>query len=123
MKYAKILIDQLKLYDSQIKKQCLQYKKWKKEIKYNKEYIIRKWKSILIKECNSVDKMFYKSCFNNFNLPKITLNHLSFININTLYKICKKLHKKLKVDSMEFLNEIIKSRKYKFTKIAYETLI
>ena len=33
MKYAKLLIEQLQIYDYKIKKHCFQYKKWKKYIK------------------------------------------------------------------------------------------
>lgn len=123
MKYAKYLINELNKYDLNIQKHCIKYKKWKKYIKYNKDYIIHTWKSKLDYECKYIDKLFYKSCFNNYNLSKNILNELSFINTNTLYKICKKLDKNLKVGSMDYLNKIIKSKKYKFTDIAFQTLI
>lgn len=121
MKYAKYLMQELKKYNSKIQKHCFQYKKWKKYIKYKKEYISKKWKSKLIKECKYIDELFYTSCFNN--ISQSILNQIAFINTNTLYKICKKLDKNLKLGAMEFLNEVIKSRKYKFTDIAFDTLI
>lgn len=123
MKYSKYLINELKKYDSNTQKYCIKYKKWKKYIKHDKEYIIQEWKNKLNKECKYIDRLFYTSCFNNYNISQKMLDQIAITNINTLYKLCKKLEKKLKVNGMEYLNEIIKSKQYKFTDIAFETLI
>lgn len=134
MKYAHVLNKQLRNYEPYIHKHCLHYKKWKKLIKTNPEYLILHWKDMIHNECQKLDNFLYNSslinikniCFFNFNKNSINntiKDTISCINLNTLYKICKKLHKKLDINSLEYLDELIKNRKYKFTHIAYYTFV
>lgn len=126
MKYAHALTKQLSKYDPYINKLCLQYKPWKKLIKYSPEYTLINWKKNIINECKNVDNLLYCNkckCFLNKKLDNNIIEHLCFINVNTLYKICKKLQKKLNINALEYLDEIIKTRKFKFTQIAYQTII
>ena len=126
MKYAHVLNKQLIKYAPYIQKKCLNYKYWKKSIKTNSEYVILYWKTMIHEQCKKLDKFLFKSnnviisilntCISN-NLNTSLIDTISCINLNTLYKICKKLQKKLSLNSLEFLNDIIKERRYKFFNI------
>lgn len=123
MKYAKELKAQLAEYGANIQGRCIDYRKWKKLIKTD-NCLTANWQSMLMTDCLYVDSLLHgrMSCF-WFNLEKDDVRTLSLINTNTLYKICKRLQRELNVPSMEYLNYIIRSHRFRFTKCSDETLI
>lgn len=124
MKYAKELAEKLKNYSITIRNKCLSYKKWKKMIKNRPEYIIEKWQKLLNKDCLKTERLFKHSCYScNKTLDKSLEDELSIINSNTLYKICKRLQKLTNVNALEYLNSVIQSHKYTFTRCSTHTLI
>ena len=123
MKYSKILGEQLSEFNNSIRNKCLSYKKWKKLIKYDSKYIKNKWERRINSECKAIDRFLFtkRNCLFGYNINTDIHRKLCLINLNTLYKICKKLEKKLNVNSMDIYNNI--KFKYKFTYISQETLV
>ena len=125
MKYSHILAKQLSKYEISIRKISFDYKKWKKLIKYDSEFIATNWKKRLNYDCKRIDAFLFTKypCLCNYNIDPYINKELCYINMNTLYKICKKLDKKLKINAMDYYNHILKKNKYKFTYMSHETLI
>ena len=119
MKYAKILAQQLSEFDNGIRNNCLNYKKWKKLIKYDGDYLRRNWERRLNSECKAIDRLLFTK-YNCIFISKESHYKLCLYNLNTLYKICKKIEKKLGTNAMDTYN-ILKFR-YKFTYLSQETL-
>ena len=78
MKYAKKLDDILSKYPWYVRIRCISYRKWKKM------KLPKNWRLCLI-----IDFM---------KAPK----HLIDITLQTLYKICKRIQKRFKVNSLDF---------------------
>ncbi len=84
MKYAKKLDEILSRYPWYLRFRCISYRKWKKCVPNN-------WRLWLLWD-------FLKS-------PKCLFE----LNLMTLYKICKRLAKRLGLDSMEFYTRVSKT--------------
>jgi len=123
MKYSKKLKDKLDGYNKRIRKNCINYSYWKKLIKYEQDYVLANWETRLDKECTNMDKLLFSNgCF-SIRYPIDTIKEIACINLNTLYKICKKLHKKLRISTTDYYRDLLHSRKYLFTSIAYHSII
>jgi hypothetical protein len=117
MKYAKVLNDKLKEFPDNIKNKCLPYKQWKKKISNDPIDIIETWQKQLYKQCNKINRLIFPTAFNNIicfsnktDIGAKTRAELCDINSKTLYKICKKLEKKLEVPALEYIENL----KYEF---------
>lgn len=84
MKYAKKLDEILSRYPWYVRIRCISYRKWKKHVPVN-------WKFWLL--------------FDFLKTPKSLLS----INLETLYKICKRLAKRFGLDSLEFYTRVSKT--------------
>jgi len=124
MKYNKKLAGKLKNYDSYIRKNCINYKYWKKIIKEDTEYITENWQKKLENDCIRVDKLvsMHFGCFGVGKYTYATLQEIACINLDTFYKVCKKLHKKLNVPAVDFYRECVIHHKYLFSKIAHDSI-
>jgi hypothetical protein len=120
MKYRKVLTKKLSKYTNEITKYCLSYKYWKKQIKFRPKFIKIFWKLLLHKQCKRLDLFLFNK---KTRLENQDLKELCHINIDTLYKICKKLKKVLKRDSMIFYMNMIKNNTYIFLIPSHDTLI
>lgn len=94
MKYAKRLDEILCQYPWYIRIRCISYRKWKKSVPEN-------WKFWLL-----------------FDFLKSPSSLLS-VNLETLYKICKRLAKRFGLESLEFYRRVSKT----ISKEANETLL
>lgn len=98
---------------------CISYKKWKKYTKAPPSNILK----LLELECKQVDHTF-KKIYNNFNHPSCFSKSYSkedinqFVNINKtcIYKICKRLDKRIKPCpfTLVWLTKIKNNFKYSF---------
>lgn len=94
MKYAKKLDEILSRYPWYVRIRCISYRKWKKFTPS------KNWKLWLV--------------FDLFKSPRELLS----LNLQTLYKICKRLAKRFGLESMEFYTRVSKT----VSKEANETL-
>jgi len=112
MKYAKFLQERLQDFPDKIRKKCLPYKLWKKEISRNPISIktSQSWKKELYNQCKRINRFIFPYpnilCFNDTNVATKTRSELCILNSYTLYKICKKLEKKLDVPALEYLETL-----------------
>lgn len=123
MKYSHVLQEALNDYNNKIKYYSISYKKWKKNIKYKPNFTKIFWKLSLKKDCDRINNFLFSYLKNNNIYDIDVIDNLCIINTDTLYKICKKLHKKLNISTTDFLNYVINNNRYNFTKCAKLTLI
>lgn len=95
MKYGKLLVEELKLVPIRLRILCISYKKWKRWYPGCSD-----WRFSLLKDA------FWAS---------LCPRELWDTNMKTLYKICKRLHKRFGIPSMEFYTWLVKSDLFKFT--------
>lgn len=122
MKYSKRLANELQAYPSYIRERCLSYKTWKKDIKRYPYYMYGCWKNKVLRECKKLDVFLFPP------LPHETLDtkivhDLCKINLNTLYKICKRLDKKLGVKAVNYYCTLLNNNIFRFTYLSHETLV
>ena len=123
MKYSKKLKDKLEDYNKKIRKNCINYSYWKKLIKYEPQYIIDNWQQKLEKECINIDKLLFRNgCF-TCRYDTDTIKEVACINLETFYKVCKRIHKKLRINTFDYYKDILHQRKYLFTAVAYHSVI
>lgn len=126
MKYASFLDEQLSVYPLDVRLKCINYHKWKLMIKGDPEFINRHWRKLIYKECKRTDNFLYpRYTCTTTPLPPAWLRHLSILNTDTFYKICKKIDKKIGPESnaLKYYSECIKRKKYIFTSISLDTLL
>lgn len=90
---------------------CIQYNALKHGIKKHPVYFKLFWKSILLGECKRFDKI------------KTPTESHCLLNTDALYKISKKIEKKLGVKSLSFFKDIVKTRRFRFTSVSFVTLL
>ena len=132
MKYGKYWKSWICSQDNSIQQHCIQYIKWKKDITHNPEKIKKNWKKMLYSDCKNVDMYVFPliNCNSCFNLnKKVVLNdnktrlQLCEQNQTTLYKICKKIQKRLNIPALKFYNDLLKAHIYDFTGSAQRTAL
>lgn len=124
MKYRKLLEQKLSIYNDENIKNCIQYKYWKKQIKKNPLFVKLFWKKLINSECKKLDKYLFEDkneVIKKLNNQKFLL--LCYINCDTLYKISKKINKKLNVNSLDYYKKLCKKNIYKFLIECNETMI
>ena len=120
MKHARFLDEQLQVYPSFVHLECINYHKWKLWIKKEPEFVMKHWKSNIKRDCARIDKFLSDTN----SIPVSWLKHLSILNTDTFYKICKKMKKKLgMVEPLEYYKKCVERRKYKFTSVSFLTLV
>lgn len=133
MKYGKYWRSWICSQDNSIQKHCIQYIKWKKAIMHNPDKIKKDWKNMLYHDCRNVDVFLFplidcNSCF-NFNKKDRILHdnktrlQLCEQNKTTLYKVCKKMEKRLNIPALKFYNDLLKNHVYDFTGSAQKTVL
>lgn len=134
MKYSKRLAEQLGSYPPYIRRNCLQYKKWKKDIKTHPYYMTGCWKNKLVRECKKLDTLLYPCQNRQFHFPTCSVVHtepidprivreLCKINTDTMYKICKRLDKKLGINAFDYYCTLLRRNVFNFTHVSHETLV
>jgi len=131
MKYKKFLDDKLSIYPIEVRKYCIPYKYWKTKINNHPAFVKVFWKALLHRQCKRLDRFLsssnYDNCLtniNNHNINNIIHETLCIINIDTLYKICKKIEKRIHVPALDyFFKDLCKKNAYKFLEASNETLI
>lgn len=102
MKHGKTLAEWV--HRHHIRSDCiLSYKQWKKRMEYDSENLKLIWRSELIRECKEIDRRIFRShifCISQPN-PEFQLE-LCDMNRQSVYKLCKKLQKKLNIPAMEW---------------------
>ena len=109
MKYNKILSSMLNGYSKTIRNKCVNYKQWKQRITYWKhnKIVPLNWKNMLTSECKRLERYLHPStCLKCFCGAADDIHTLSVINSMTMYKVCKKLEKKVGVPSMSFFKSL-----------------
>ena len=76
----------------------------------------------LLRECRRLDAFLFPSCETNAIDPKM-IYELCKINLNSMYKICKKLDKKLSVNALEYYCKLLRKSVFKFTYLSHDTLV
>jgi hypothetical protein len=113
MKFGHLWKEQTLLFPDQLKKNCIDYKKWKKNIVTDSLFL----ESMLENECRQIDNIFLKNISSNFSCfkYKITKKELyNYISLNKIciYKIIKRLDKRLGTTLRIWYNA--QKGKYKF---------
>jgi hypothetical protein len=102
----------------QLQKHCIQYKKWKKYTKSPPKNIIKS----LEHECKLVDRIFHK-IYHDYNHPiffcRVTYTRediQKFVELNKtcIYKICKRLDKKIQSNTKKWLLDVKQNLRFKF---------
>jgi len=124
MKYKKFLEEKLSIYPLNVRKYCIPYKYWKLKIKHHPEFVRIFWKLLIHRQCKRLDK-FLASEYSGANRNKlIDYENLCLINIDTLYKICKKIEKKIGLPALDFFFKgLCRRNTYKFLEASNETLV
>lgn len=112
----------LSKFPSEISDKCLSYKFWKKQIKYHPKIIKLFWKVVLRKQCRKLDRILFDK-FDSHPFNKLYIRKICYVNIDTLYKICKKLRKKLGVKSLEYFIKLCQTNRYLFLEPSHDTVI
>jgi hypothetical protein len=120
MKYSKRLANELQAYPQYIRERCLSYKTWKKDIKRYPYCIYGCWKNKLLRECKKLDAFLFPP-YETLD-PKMVYE-MCKINLNTLYKICKRLDKKLGVKAYNYYCMLLDNNNFRFTYLSHETLV
>jgi hypothetical protein len=99
----------------------LSYSRWKKEIVHAPEQLILNitWQQELEKECKRVDHSLFRSsslmiCGRTPRVSPQIKSELCQWNAKTLYKICKKLQKKLQVPAMAWYTRTLAHHTFHF---------
>lgn len=112
-------------------KRILSYRDWKKKIVHDPEGTRAAWRDTLQSECTKIDKLARAgpvSLISSMICAKIPTSYsyrdqlqLMEWNAMTLYKICKKLQKKLMVPSMKWYTRCLSNHDFSFTGSAYRS--
>lgn len=122
MKHSRFLDEQLGVYPLDVRTECINYHKWKLWIKTEPEFLKKNWKSHIKQDCTRVENFLYPRFA--ASLPESWVRHLSILNTDTFYKICKKMRKKLGFEEpLEYYRSCVNKRKYKFTSVSFVTLV
>jgi hypothetical protein len=126
MKYGKKWRQDISELPTNARQVCIHYKCWKERIANCER---SNWSQILEEECMMVDKYIFEKkfripflCCGNMITPEAKLKMCEF-NTRTLYKVCKKLDKKLQVPAMEWYTHAIHTQKYKFVRSSQRTYL
>lgn len=130
MHFGKAWKEAIGVFPEHVQNLCIPYKTWKKWIAREPDRIKNHWQGILTKECHVVDKALFSSsrtslfpaCFRTSLSPTERFD-LSVLNTTTLFKICKKLQKRLDVPAMEWYTHTMAAHRFRFTQSAQKTLL
>jgi hypothetical protein len=110
---------------------CIPYDQWKKWIRVDHGSISQQWQDLLTQECGQVDKFIFTQprlrdmlCLSN--AARISVEdklYLCELNARALYKICKKLQKKIQVPALKWYLDITSAHAYRFTGSSDRTLL
>lgn len=117
MKHANFLAEQLAPYPVHVQLKCINYKKWKVWIKTTPGFVISNWRQLIKADCLQFER------FIRGDLEPSWVSHLSLLNTDTFYKICKKIDKNFSAGAVQYYKDTIRRRTYKFTDVSFVTLI
>ena len=100
---------------------ALSYDDWKQRIKSQSNHLIMNWRLFLFKDCTEVDRRIFNNnplimCFSK-RLSDSEKIKLCDLNRRTLYKVCKKLDKRLLKNgraAKDWYLKAVEDRKFKF---------
>lgn len=122
MKHGKFVDEQFSMYPFYVTQKCINYHKWKLWIKKQPGFVKRYWKILILKDCRKINRFLYPILC-SVNIPNEWVYSLSLLNTDTFYKICKKLTRHLKVNALDFYKKTVKRHRFRFTRVAGETLL
>ena len=128
MKYGKYWVNIVYDLPQQI---CISYKEWKTRVKRQPDDTKEKWDTLLMQDCKRADLVFAKrkfpfsfSCSNSaYAMSTDKKIKCCEINSMTLFKVCKKLDKKLGVPAMKWYSDHLAKHEFLFTGSGALTLL
>ena len=126
MHYGKVWKRDIDSLCTLVRSWSIDYKDWKKHMKYHANDLIACWKSNLESQCKRLDEnLFSRKRFswvfwqhrclsNNLRLNDVDVVRACLLNRQTVYKVCKKLQRHLHVPAMQWYTASMSNHVYKF---------
>lgn len=126
MKYGKTWKGEVAELPAAWQARCIPYTAWKKAIKEDSLGVVMAWKGLLKEQCRRCDHWLVPSatphhswlCGRHAPVEPVPIDQRSRLcrtNALTLYKVCKRLARDLRVPSMEWYARVVGSGRYAFT--------
>ena len=109
------IAEQLSKYPVSVRAECIDFERWFAIIRTDPEFIKDKWKDMLKYECKRIDRFLYPLF--SATLPTSWIGHLSMVNKTIFYEVCHDLYFKLGVPAIDYYDECVHRRKFKFTRV------